>query len=79
MQRVFAIVLGITACGVVAALAVTREEVAACYPDAVRLCGVARNAPEPSAAEKLRVGACMLLHRDELSPRCRAVLKAHGF
>lgn len=79
LARVLAIVLGITLCAITAAFAVTREEVAACYPDAVRLCGVPRNVTDAGAEEKLKVGLCMLFHLSDLSPRCRAVFSRHGF
>lgn len=61
----------------IAAHAQTAQEKAACYPDAVRLCGV-KPGDQASVGEIMRVGLCLLWHRAALSPACRAVFAAHG-
>lgn len=52
----------------------TADEIAACKPDAIRLC-------KPQLEGwfvTVRVFKCMREHRLELSPRCDAVFRAHG-
>lgn len=46
----------------------TPIQIAACTPDALRLCGHA--VPDPEA-----VKVCMLLHRRQLSQQCREAFK----
>ncbi len=62
-----------------AAHAATTAETAACYPDAVRLCGVTPADKDAGPFRRLIIGACMLAHRSQVSPRCEAVFRAHGF
>jgi len=59
--------------------AVTRAEVAACHPDAVHLCGVTPADNTAGILRKAQIGLCILNHREQLRPPCRAVLKAHGY
>lgn len=54
----------------------TRAELRACFGDAVKLC--AATSDDPSFLERLRIRFCMIAHRDDVSPPCKAVFKAHG-
>jgi hypothetical protein len=51
---------------------VTKTQVSACYPDAIRLCGAPRD-PKISIGigERLRIIACMFAHVGEVSQRCK--------
>jgi hypothetical protein len=53
----------------------TADEKAACYPDAARYCQSAMHNLFPMLA----VFACLMDHRQQLSARCSAVFKAHGY
>jgi hypothetical protein len=56
------------------AQAQTPAEREACHDDAIRLCR-----PQLDGMfVTLRVLACLVSRRDQLSPKCQAVLKAHG-
>lgn len=71
-----------------AARAQTAEDIHACYLDAVRLCGVSKDGKPPATmadiaetarvAAVLTVGTCLVSHREQLSPRCRAAFADHG-
>ena len=67
----------ILALGVYAARAQTPAEIHACFHDAARLCG-AKSGDAPGFFESVRIKGCMLLHVNEVSPKCRAVFRAHG-
>jgi hypothetical protein len=59
---------------VTAAHAQTAEEIAACRPDALRLCK-----PQTEGLfSTIRTLNCMMAHRPQLSTKCNAVLIAHG-
>jgi hypothetical protein len=64
-----ACIVGITTTS--SALAVTKEQIKACYPDAIRLC---RAPPDGHMSEwqKVRVIACLLRHVPEISAECKA-------
>lgn len=64
---------------VTSAHALTQAEISACYPDAVRLCGVTANDARASVIRRAIIGACMFTHRAQLSPRCDTVFRAHGY
>lgn len=64
---------------VTSAHALTQSEIVACYPDAVRLCGVTAADRNASVLRRLAIGACMFSHRQQLSPHCDAVFRAHGY
>lgn len=53
-------------------------EVHACFADAVRLCG-AKPGDDPGFVERMRIRLCMMVHRDEVSGKCRAVFRMHGW
>lgn len=74
-------VLATALCALMAtgAHALTQAEVNACYFDAVRICGVTSADRNAGALRRLAIGVCMIAHRSQLSPRCDAVLKAHGY
>jgi len=55
----------------------TPQERAACYDDAVKLCLTFSDLFHP-AQIRVRIFACMLAHRQELSPPCAAIFKSHG-
>ncbi len=59
--------------------AYSKQEIHACFDDAVQICGAKPSISSPSFFEKLRVGLCMLAHKAELTPACRKVIKDHGF
>lgn len=59
------------------AAAATAQEIAACFPDAVKFCG-AKRGEMPAFFAELRIRACMLVHVNDVSPRCLAVFRAHG-
>ncbi len=61
------------------ALDLTRQEIAACYPDAVRFCGVNEADRNADFTRQFWIGTCMLRNRKNVRPRCLAVFKAHGF
>lgn len=56
-----------------AALAQTAEIIAACTPDAIRLC----HPTAADAADHRRIIACMKRNRKELSAECRRAALAH--
>ena len=52
--------------------AYTPAQAAACYPDAVRLCGAPRDWRKLGSLQKAEVIACMIIKQSELSQRCLA-------
>jgi hypothetical protein len=78
MKRIVCIVLGITLCGVLAAVAQTAQERAACRGDVFRLCTAAQIALA-TVGDRGGVYACFAAHRRELSRGCDRVLKSHGY
>lgn len=70
-------VLVIVLCALAIANAQTPAEVRACFHDAQRLCG-AKAGATPGFFEATRIKLCMLVHVEEVSPRCRAVFRTHG-
>lgn len=61
------------------ALTLTPREVADCYPDARRFCGVTEADRHAGFLRKVEIGICMRFHRSKVSPRCLAVFKEHGY
>lgn len=73
---VMLLLLGVLLVG--AARAQTATEKAACYPDAVRLCGVTDKDKNASLIRITAVAWCLFHNRDKLSKGCRAAFAAHG-
>ncbi len=75
---VMAVLLLLTVGTVAAAEAQGTDVLDACRADAVRLCGADPGARAIGPAQRQRIAACMLGHVRQLSPPCRAVLRAWG-
>lgn len=74
MKRICLLALGLSLlCGT--ARAYTVKQAAACYPDAVRLCGAPRDWRKTTLGQRIEIIGCMIAHQGELSPRCK---KAFG-
>ena len=78
MKRILGIVLGITLCGVLAAMAQTAQERTACRDDVFSLCSAAQIA-RATVGDRQGIYACFKQHRRELSRGCDRVLKTHGY
>jgi Cysteine rich repeat len=65
-----ALILSATATGAFAQSG-TPQEQAACRHDATRFCRAVLK-------DESRVSACLEAHKDQLSRRCREVLRSHG-
>lgn len=78
MKRILVIACGITLCGILAAVAQTAQERAACRGDVFHLCTAAQIGLA-AVGNRQGIYACFREHRRELSTACDRVLKNHGY